>query len=118
MGNTAPARYTKQLGPMVTPEFAAELEADARAAGISISTLVRQMLEGAMAERRKARVTDAKWQGDYADALAKTTRQGVAHVTAHRDRDRAARGAAATVPTQTVKAAKSAQPRKRTAATK
>lgn len=98
MPNTAPAKYTKQLGPMVTPELAAELEANAREDGVSVSTLVRQMIESAVAserERRAAARTPAaarEWQRHYRAALAKTTAQGVEHVKRHRESDRAARG--------------------------
>jgi hypothetical protein len=97
MPNPKPAKYTKQLGPMVTPELAAELEADAREDGESVSTFVRQMIEERVAERREARAarrTPAQrreWKRVYDAALAKTTQQGAEHVRRHRASDAAAR---------------------------
>lgn len=98
MGNTTPARYTKQLGPMVTPELAAELEANAREDGVSVSTMLRGWIETRAAEEsinraaKRSRLDTRAWQANYRAALAKTTAQGAEHVRRHRDSDRAARG--------------------------
>jgi hypothetical protein len=103
MPNPTPAKYTKQLGPMVTPELAAELEADAREDGVSISTLVRGWIEERAAiERAKRELTRTpaqrrEWKRTYDGALAKTTAQGAEHVRRHRDSDAAARGRTAPV---------------------
>src|SRR6188768_3570178 len=89
--NPTPAKYTKQLGPMVTPEMAAELEANAREDGVSISTLARQMIETMLEMRRPAReairtpAQQKAWKRSYDAALAKTTAQGAEHVRRHRD---------------------------------
>lgn len=118
MPNSTPAKYTKQLGPMVTPELAAELEAHAREDGVSVSTLVRGWIEQRAATERGTRETwrnagqRAKWQADYEAALAKTTAQGAAHVSRRADHDAATR-----VPVKaTARAAvKTRAPRKRAA---
>ncbi len=98
MPNTTPAKYTKQLGPMVTPELAAELEAHAREDGVSVSTLVRGWIEERAeverAKREEARTPTQRkaWKRTFEAALAKTSAQGAEHVRRHRASDAAARG--------------------------
>lgn len=100
MPNQTEAKYTKQLGPMVTPEFAATLEAWAKTKLVSVSQLAREMLERDLAAQQAKweSTLDAKarraWQGDYRRALARTRRQGEKHVTRRRAADDARAGRA------------------------
>lgn len=104
MPNQTEAKYTKQLGPMVEPDFAAELEAWAKVKGISVSSLTREMLERDLRLQRGGweEQLDAKgqraWKTAYTAALARTRRQGQKHVTRRRAADDARAGRTTNTP--------------------
>lgn len=108
MPNMTPAKFTKQLGPMVTPETAARLEAYAVTRGVSVSTLTREMIErdlkrqcnkwnAELEERLGSYVAAEEAFGQaYEAALARTAAQGEKHVSRRRKADSARRGAGGT----------------------
>lgn len=53
MANTQPAKYTVQLGPTVTPQFAGELAALAKHSGVSASTIARKCMEEGIVKVRR-----------------------------------------------------------------
>lgn len=53
MANTQPAKYTVQLGPTVTPQFAGELAALAKHSGVSASTIARECMEDGVAKVKR-----------------------------------------------------------------
>lgn len=92
MPNMTPAKYTKQLGPMVTPETAAEVEAWAAVERVSISRIAGEAIERDLKRRRRLIDTldddvQEVWQVAYNAALARTAAQGQKHVTRRRAAD-------------------------------
>jgi hypothetical protein len=89
MANTTPARYTKQLGIMATPETGGEVMTWAAKRGVSASTVARELLEIGLKQARDA------WREQYgdidperlSDEIAKAQQQGAKQVTRRREYD-------------------------------